>query len=92
MSHSDDAKILETTVAASGDALVVRLQIADVQRPEEEAAGVHMTVTIRVPAYNCPLLVHLQRAALDTAQKILAKLSDELLQSISSDYPSRPRE
>jgi hypothetical protein len=84
------AAILQTIVTPDGDGTVVQLQISDAPLLDESAA-IRIALTVRVGAYDLPLLAHLEREALEVALRALRDLSQakasEIVKSSHSMHP-----
>lgn len=74
-------KIYRTTVTPAGDGEVVQLHISDAP-PGDESASFVLDITARVPTFESPLLLHVQREAMDKAQKVLSNYLRELAERI----------
>lgn len=83
-------EIRETTVSPDGDGSIVRLQISDAP-PPYESATMHLQLTVRLPAYEPPLLAHLQREAIDAAVQELRVHLQGLYQEIQRNPHNDPR-
>lgn len=81
-------KIYETIVSPDSGGTLVQLQISDAPLADEIWA-IRLTLAARVPAFEGPLLVHVQRAAVLEAVSTLKALADDLLQEVPSGYPDR---
>ena len=84
-----DTSIRETSVLPYADGTVVRLVIADVPPPYESAA-MHLQLLVRLPAYEPPLLAHLQSEAIRAAIYELRVIDRSLDQEIGRDPRNDP--
>lgn len=69
--------IRETIVTPNADGATVQLYISDAAREAEDAA-IRLALTVSIPALQTPLLIHVQRAALNLLQRMLRDLDDSL--------------
>jgi hypothetical protein len=76
-----DVTIRETTVLPDGDGLAVRIEIAD-GPPPYETASTHLRLSVRLPAYEPPLLAHLQAETVRAAIRQLQAIETEVLREI----------
>lgn len=87
-----NAKILETTILPDAGGVTVRLQIADapLQSLDAASAGFHLALSVRLPAYQSPLLVHMEREAIDVAHTVLSALLRDLKDEIQPRHDLHP--
>jgi hypothetical protein len=76
-----DAEIRITTVTQDASGFLVQLHISDEVRPDV-APATSLTLTVRVPAFETPLLAHLQREAMKTAHETLSNLLEKSVREI----------
>lgn len=76
-------EIREVTATPDAKGWVVRLQISDAPLRSESVPTFHLDLTALVPAYEMPLVAHLERAALKVAQEELTRLLQERMNAIS---------
>jgi len=69
-------EIRETTVTPDASGLLVQIHISDSSQPDV-APAIHITLAVRVPAYEAPLLAHLHRTAMDIAYTALGDLREQ---------------
>lgn len=70
-------QLFETIVTPSVDGSIVQLYISNSPRDAEDGA-IRIALTALIPAYNIPLLAHVQRAAIAQALKALQAVHNEL--------------
>jgi hypothetical protein len=75
-------KIHRTTVTPAEDGEVVQLYVSDAP-PGDVSASFVLDITARVPTFESPLLLHVQREAMDKAQKVLSEYLRELADRIT---------
>lgn len=84
------AQILETIVTPNADGAIVQLYISDAARDAEDAA-IRLALTVSIPAFQSPLLIHIQRAAIEAATNALRDLNSSLGQQLmQSNQPPTP--
>lgn len=87
-----NVEILETIVTPDANGTLVQLQISDKPLLAEDAA-IRLVLTVRVPALELPLLVHLQREAMkvgsDALRAVLQDLASQIQQT-PHDVNPRP--
>jgi hypothetical protein len=83
-----NVEIRETTVTPDAFGSVVRLQISDVPLADEHTAAIRMTVEVRLPVYEAPvLLAQWQREAILKAVRDLHPIGEALAQEIRRSPP-----
>jgi hypothetical protein len=79
-----DPEIRETIVTPEANEIAVQLQISDAPLPAEDAK-ILILLNVRLPAYETPLLVHIQREAIRQAFDALSALAQEMASEIQRD-------
>ncbi len=70
------AEIRATTVTPDASGSLVQIHISDAKHPDAVAA-IDLTLTVRVPAYEAPLLAQVQREAMSIAELALGELREK---------------
>ena len=78
-------EIRETTATPDADGSVVQLHISDAP-PLSESPGIRLQLSVKIPAYETPLLAHLQREVMKRAKDVL----EALLQKLASEIQHQP--
>jgi hypothetical protein len=89
-----ELKIFSTTVTPNASGALVQMYVSDAPQDAEDAA-IRIALTAQVPSYALPLLVHVQRGALDkviTALKTVERnLAKELETNGRAPFATEPR-
>ena len=79
-------EILQTIVRPYDDGTYVEIQISD-ELPPREAGARPIILALHVETYELPLIVHLQRAVLQKAIKILQDIVEDIRQNLIKSGP-----
>lgn len=74
-------EIRATTVTPNASGALVQLHISDATHPDAVAAT-SLTLAVQVPAFDGPLLAHLQREAMEIAYNVLGELREQTAREI----------
>jgi hypothetical protein len=82
-------EIRETTITTDDAGTTVRLHISDAPL-DAEHASFRLDLLAKLPRYNFPLVMHVQREAILEAQKALEELADGLVKNLPAQTYVHP--
>jgi hypothetical protein len=83
-------QIRETIVTPHDGGETVQLYISDAAR-EDEGAAIRLALTVSIPEFRMPLMVHVQRAAIEKALAALRGVNEALGKELmQSSHPPTP--
>jgi hypothetical protein len=84
-------ELRETTITPCDGGQIVQLHISDAP-PDDESATFVVKILAKLPSYETPLLLHVQREAISMAQDSLTPILQEMASQITNKAgkPLRP--
>ena len=85
-----EVRIQETVIREVGSNCLVRLFVSDAAR-EDDDYSIRIDISTAMSRYQSPLMVQLQRRAIENVLAVLHRLDEELLQDIPENVSANPK-